>query len=227
MRQAEKLAAIGLLAAGIAHEINNPLGNILGYAKLLMRESDISVGQREKLEVIVEQAKRGNEIVRGLLDFSRQSRPAFASVSMNEVILKALKSLSNQIDRQGIKLVTNLTKIPMVEGDPKQIEQVVVNLLLNSIQAFEDMTDRTISIETGYTDSGVEVRVIDNGHGIPEEILPRIFDPFFTTKPVGKGVGLGLSICLGIIKDHDGSIHVESEKGKGSKFSFHIPAMSA
>ncbi len=227
MRQAEKLAAIGLLAAGIAHEINNPLGNILGYAKLLMRESDISVGQREKLEVIVEQAKRGNEIVRGLLDFSRQSRPAFASVSMNEVILKALKSLSNQIDRQGIKLVTNLTKIPMVEGDPKQIEQVVVNLLLNSIQAIEDMTDRTISIETGYTDSGVEVRVIDNGHGIPEEILPRIFDPFFTTKPVGKGVGLGLSICLGIIKDHDGSIHVESEKGKGSKFSFHIPAMSA
>lgn len=225
-RQAEKLAAIGLLAAGIAHEINNPLGNILGYARLLIDDPNINAGQTEKLEVIVEQAKRGSEIIRGLLDFSNQSRPSFREVSMNEIILKTVKILSNQIERQGIRIKTDLSKVPMVKADPKQIEQVIINLLLNSIHAIEGRPEGTISIETECENHHVEVRVIDNGHGIPEEILPKVFDPFFTTKPVGKGVGLGLSICSGIVRDHDGSIHVESEGGKGTKFSLQIPAMS-
>lgn len=226
-RQAEKLAAIGLLAAGIAHEINNPLGNILGYAKMLTKDSNITADQRERLEVIAEQAKRGGDIIRGLLDFSSQSKPLFREVSINEVIVKAVKILTDHIEKLKIKIKTKLSNVPMVNADQKQIEQVINNLLLNAIHALEGRQKGTITVETEYKYNHVEVRVTDNGHGIPNEILPQIFDPFFTTKPVGKGVGLGLSISSGIIRDHNGSIHVESEEDKGAKFSFQIPAISA
>lgn len=226
-RQAEKLAAIGLLAAGIAHEINNPLGNILGYAKMLARDSDITSDKREKLEVIAEQAKRGGDIIRGLLDFSSQSRPFFREISINEIILKAVKIMSNHPDKLKFRIKTKLSNIPMVNADPKQIEQVINNLLLNAIHALEGIQKGIITVETEYKYNHIEVRVTDNGHGIPDAILPQIFDPFFTTKPVGKGVGLGLSISSGIIRDHNGSIHAESNKDKGTIFSFQIPAMSA
>lgn len=226
-RQAEKLSAIGILSAGIAHEINNPLGNILGYAKLLMNDPEMNERQKEKLGIIIEQARRGSEIIKGLLDFSSQSRPSFTAVNINDIILKTVTILSGLVDRNRVKIRTVLSSIPMVKADPKQIEQVIINLLLNSIDAVEGRPEGTITIETECKNNYVEVRVIDDGPGIPDAILPRVFDPFFTTKPVGKGVGLGLSICSGIVRDHNGSISVESEMGKGTKFSFCIPAISA
>ncbi|GAB4412831.1 MAG: hypothetical protein OHK0032_08910 [Thermodesulfovibrionales bacterium] len=225
-RQAEKLAATGLLAAGIAHEINNPLGNILGYAKLLMSDPDITEGQKEKLDVIIEQARRGSEIIKGLLDFSSQSRPSFRAVDINELILRTVRILSGEVGAKRIKIKTELSNVPMVKADPKQIEQVIINLLLNSIHAIEGRPEGTITIGTECKNNHIEVRVIDDGPGIPDAILPRVFDPFFTTKPVGKGVGLGLSICSGIVRDHNGSISVESEMGKGTKFFFRIPVIS-
>jgi two-component system NtrC family sensor kinase len=226
LRQAERLSAIGLLGAGVAHEINTPLGNILGYAKLLLQEPEMSDKHREKLQVIVEQAKKGSEIIKGLLNFSRQSRPNFKAVSLNELVLRILHGLSTQIERQGVKVVRNLSTVPLVVADPLQIGQVVSNLLVNALHSLERVHRGMIRIENRPGDDYVELRIIDNGPGVSEQILPMIFDPFFTTKPVGEGIGLGLSICSGIIRDHGGSIQAESEPGGTTVFSFRLPVVS-
>ncbi|MDA8086494.1 MAG: ATP-binding protein [Nitrospiraceae bacterium] len=231
MHQAEKLTAIGLLAGGIAHELNNPLGNILGYATLVLkdRESGLAPEHREKLEIIVEQAKKGSDIIRGLLDFSRQSVPSFSDVAIDGIIGKTMRTLQNRFSSQRIKTDVALPGALIVRADPRQIELVVLNLLLNSIQAFEAVSRRDKTIRVGASRDGdfVRVSIADNGPGIPGEVLPGIFDPFFTTKPIGKGAGLGLSICSGIIKEHKGSIHVSSEAGRGTEFVFLLPASGA
>ncbi len=228
MRQAEKLTAIGLLAGGIAHELNNPLGNILGYATLILkdRESGLDPAHREKLEIIVEQAKKGSEIIRGLLDFSRQSVPSFQEVRITDIVRKTTRTLQSRLACQGIKIDSDVADALAVRADPRQIELVFLNLMLNSIQAFEgaDGKGKGISIRAAREGDFVQVSIADNGPGIPEEILPNIFDPFFTTKPVGKGAGLGLSICSGVIREHKGSIRAVSEPGKGTEFIFRLPA---
>lgn len=228
MRQAEKLTAIGLLAGGIAHELNNPLGNIIGYATLLLQDTQSISGprHREKLEIIVEQAKKASAIIKGLLDFSRQSVPSFSRVPLNEIVSKTIRTLQNKIKSQQIEIEVDLAPKSFIRADPLQLELVVLNLLLNSVQAFEGINgkDKTILIKAFRDNDYVQIRIADNGPGIPEEILPGIFDPFFTTKPIGKGVGLGLSICSGIIREHKGSIRVNSEIGKGTEFIFLLPA---
>lgn len=226
MRQAEKLSAIGLLGAGVAHEINTPLGNILGYAKLLLKEPDLRDNHRETLQVIVEQAKKGSEIIKGLLNFSRQSTPSFASVSLNDIVNKVLLELSAQLNRQGISIVRNLPTIPLAEADPLQIEQVISNLVLNSLHALRQTPKGTIIVETESLGPFVETRIMDNGPGIPDTMLPLVFDPFFTTKPVGEGIGLGLSICSGIIRDHCGTIQAQCDPGGMTTFSFRLPVAS-
>ncbi|MCL4536915.1 MAG: ATP-binding protein [Nitrospirae bacterium] len=218
MCQAEKLAAVGQLAAGIAHEINNPLGNILGYAKLLLMDQSITEAQGEKLKVIVEQANKGGQIIKGLLEFSRQKVPVFEKVSLNECVENALRSLGKG---NSIRVVKRLGDIPYVMADPRQMEQVFHNILLNAIQALEG--SGAIEIESKVIGGSIEVSVRDSGPGIPREHLSRIFEPFFTTKPVGNGTGLGLSICSELVKKHGGSIFVESEIGGGTTFSIIIP----
>ncbi len=228
MRQAEKLTAIGLLAGGIAHELNNPLGNILGYATLVLkdRESPLDPAHREKLEIIVEQAKKGSEIIRGLLDFSRQSVPAFKDIPINDIVRKTTRTLQSRLACHGIRIDSTVADGLAVRADPRQIELVFLNIMLNSIQALEgtDGKGKVISIRAACKGDFVQVSIADNGPGIPEEILPNIFDPFFTTKPVGKGAGLGLSICSGVIREHKGSIRAVSEPGKGTEFIFRLPA---
>ncbi len=228
MRQAEKLTAIGLLAGGIAHELNNPLGNIIGYATLLLKDAQSILGpeHREKIEIIVEQAKKGSAIIKGLLDFSRQSVPSFSQVPLDEIVSKTIRTLQNRIKSQQIEIEIDLAPKSIVRADPMQLELVVLNLLLNSVQAFEGINrkDKTILITAFRDNAFFQIQIADNGPGIPEEILPGIFDPFFTTKPIGKGVGLGLSICSGIIREHKGSIRVSSELGKGTEFIFMLPA---
>ncbi len=221
MCQSEKLAAVGQLAAGIAHELNNPLGNILGYAKLLLMEQDTTEFQKNRLEVIIEQAKRGSSIIKGLLEFSHQKMPVFERISLNACIELALRSLSDEIRNNNIEILTGLGTVPYVMADPKQMEQVIYNILLNAIQALEGKGG-IVEIKSEALNGSVEVTIKDNGPGIPKEHLSRIFEPFFTTKPVGKGTGLGLSICAEILKKHSSNICVESEVGKGTKFSFRI-----
>ena len=222
-RRAEKLAAVGLLGAGLAHEINNPLGNILGYSKMLLMEGDLTERQKERLEIIAEQARKGSEIIRGLLEFSRQSTPALAPVNVNEIIAKAIKTSSLLLQTRGIRLDLKPGDVPATKADPVQLGQVIDNLIQNAIHAMEGARDPLLIIETGLKDKEIEISVTDNGTGIPDAVVLNIFDPFFTTKSVGKGVGLGLSICAGIINAHGGSIGVESEPGRGTRIFFSVP----
>ncbi|MEM4262908.1 MAG: ATP-binding protein [Thermoplasmata archaeon] len=222
--QAEKLAAIGQMSAGIAHEINNPLGNILGYAKLLLKDGNLNEVQREKLEIITEQAQKGSGVVQGLLDYSRQTGSRKEAVSINKVIEGVVKLLAPQAEKSKIAIVPHLSDIPDITADPRQIEQVLFNLMVNAMQAIG--ASGTIQVETMISGSRhIEIRVQDTGPGVPEDIQCKIFDPFFTTKPVGKGTGLGLSVCVGLIRDHGGSIDVVSEPGEGATFIVRLPIM--
>lgn len=223
LHQAEKLAAVGRLAAGIAHELNNPLGNIVGYAKLLLKTGNLGDYEREKLSVIIEQAEKGSEIIRGLLEFSRERPLELKNISLNNSIERVLSTMAYMIEPAGIKVYKHLDKIPPVEADESQIEQVLHNIILNAIQAIDGRENGIIDIRTSAPDSTVRISISDNGPGIPKEHLSLIFDPFFTTKPPGKGTGLGLSISLEIIKKHGGSIWAESEPGKGATFHIILP----
>jgi PAS domain S-box-containing protein len=221
--QAEKLAAVGQIAAGIAHEINNPLGNIYGYAKLLLKDKTLTREQAEKIEIIAEQAGRGGVVVRGLLDYSRQPGGRKEPTRVNAAVESVVRLLSPQAEKSGIAIVPVLSEVPDIQADPRQIEQVIFNLVVNAMQAIS--SSGTIRVETSRTASGkAEIRVKDTGPGIPEDLQCRIFDPFFTTKPAGKGTGLGLSICAGIVRDHGGSIDVESRPGEGATFVVRLPA---
>ncbi|MFN3739711.1 MAG: two-component system sensor histidine kinase NtrB [Thermodesulfovibrionales bacterium] len=223
LHQAEKLAAVGRLAAGIAHELNNPLGNIIGYAKLLLKTGNLGDYEREKLSVIIEQAEKGSEIIKGLLEFSHERPLELKRVFINDFIERVLSTMAHIIESSGIKIFKYLNDIPPLEADQKQIEQVLYNILLNAVQALEGRKDGIIEIRTSGLDSTVQISISDNGPGIPREHLSLIFDPFFTTKPPGKGTGLGLSISSEIVKKHGGSLWVESEIGKGTTFHIILP----
>ncbi|MFN3479915.1 MAG: ATP-binding protein, partial [Thermodesulfovibrionales bacterium] len=220
----EKLVALGQLSAGIAHELNTPLGSILGYARLLLKNKKLDEQQRERLEIIAEQAKRSSAIIKGLLNFARQSNPYLRNMKdawINDILTDVLKLLQTEIEKHGINVITDFGQVPAARVDVRQIEQAMLNIILNAIQAIKN--DGEIRIKTFVENNSIKIEVSDNGPGIPEDIRPRIFDPFFTTKPVGEGTGLGLSISAGIISEHGGSIDVESTEGNGATFTITLP----
>jgi two-component system NtrC family sensor kinase len=220
----EKLVALGQLSAGIAHELNTPLGSILGYARLLMKNKKLDAIQKERLEIIAEQAKRSSEIIKGLLNFARQSNPSLRNMknaSINNILTDVLRLLQTEIEKYGIDVMTNFGEIPAIKVDVRQIEQAMLNIMLNAIQAVKNNGE--IRIKTFAENNSIKIEFSDNGQGIPEDVKPRIFDPFFTTKPVGEGTGLGLSISAGIISEHGGSIDVESTEGNGATFTITLP----
>lgn len=217
----EKLAALGQLSAGIAHELNTPLGSILGYARLLLKEQGLSPQEQERLEIIAEQAKRGSTIIKGLLNFTRQSSLEPGDTDMNAVITDGVRILAGEIDKREIAVQMELGEIPVLKADKRQLEQVIVNILLNAMQAIAGPGE--IRIRTRFCDQTVAIEMRDNGSGMSQDVQTRIFDPFFTTKAIGEGTGLGLSICAGIVSAHGGSIQVESEEGKGSCFLISLP----
>jgi PAS domain S-box-containing protein len=222
----EKLVALGQLSAGVAHELNTPLGSILGYARLLLREENLDSHSRERLETIAEQAKRGSSIIDGLLNFSRHSNPFLMNLQLtdvNDVISRVLKILSTETEKRGITVSPELGSLPLIKADKRQMEQVIFNIVLNSVQALRRKKGR-IRVRTSGSGGNVKVEIIDNGPGIPEEIRSKIFDPFFTTKPVGKGTGLGLSICAGIVNEHGGAITLDCAKGSGAVFVITLPS---
>jgi PAS domain S-box-containing protein len=209
----EKMATVGQMAAGIAHEINTPLGIILGYAQLMQDDFVKDSEAYQNLEVIERQTLASRKIVADLLKYSRQSGSARVSVNLNEIINDAVAITEHSLNLSHIKVQVNLAPdLPLLVGDPEKLRQVIVNLLNNAHHAMEDQEKGELLLRTRFDVAAARVvaEVQDNGHGIPEPIKAKIFDPFFTTKPVGKGTGLGLSVSYGIIHEHGGAIEMES-----------------
>ena len=224
--QSEKMASLGSLAAGVAHEVNNPLGGILIYASLLMEDFEAADDPRvQDLKRIVEEATRCKEIVKSLLEFGRQTESRFEPVDINKCIIDGLFFLENQVLFHDVEIVKHLdSSIPLVEGNSNQLKQVFMNMMVNAAEAMSDGGGSlTITTGTGPEGESIFVSFCDTGQGILPEIQLKIFDPFFTTKEVGKGTGLGLSTSYGIIQSHHGNIEVESDVGKGTAFTILLP----
>jgi len=231
--QTEKMSSIGVLATGIAHEINNPLTSVAGCAEALLRRFRDDPALKTDcrldvfphyLEVIVRESYRCKGIIDHLLSFGRKSDGSVTLVDMNIVLLEILELLRHQPGYRQIDVVTNLqADLPRVMGDPSGLRQVCMNLLVNAHQAIKGKGQVTVT--TTYTDDAmVAVRIGDTGSGIAQDTIDRIWDPFFTTKEVGKGVGLGLALTYDIVKRHGGDIQVESRPGEGSVFTVRLPA---
>ncbi|KAA0255806.1 two-component sensor histidine kinase [Acidobacteria bacterium ACD] len=224
VRQAERLATAGRLAAGVAHEINNPLGAILLYANLLVEATPAEDPRRGEMERIAVQAARAKEIVKGLLDFARQTPAELRRVDLNEVVLSVLGLLARQPRLQAVRVRTELSPLPLpVEADPAKLQQVFVNVVLNALDAMKDGGELTVRSGFSEKPGTCRVAVSDTGAGIAAEDLPRVFDPFFSTKEVGEGVGLGLAISYGIVEQHRGGIDIQSVPGAGTTVRVLLP----
>ncbi len=219
---AGKMAALGELAAGVAHEINNPLTGVLTFSSLMLKKADENHPWRKDLETIVQQTSRCRNIVKGLLDFARQRKPDKKKWDIHTLIERTLTLVEKQAPFQNITILKEFgPQIPLLFIDGDQVEQVFMNILLNAADAMTE--GGTLTIKTGWRDGTAEVVFKDTGPGISREHLPRLFDPFFTTKQTGKGTGLGLAISYGIVQSHGGNIQVESEIGKGATFRVTLP----
>ncbi len=226
LTRSEQLASIGRLAAGVAHEINNPLTGVLTFAHLLREKENMDEQDRQDLDLIIHETTRAAEIVRGLLDFARERPSVKQPLALNEVIRRTVKLLGNQRAFHNINVVEDLAEdLPLIHGDQNQLQQVVLNLMINACEAMP--RGGTLLVQTTRTPSGDKVilKVGDTGVGISPEHLEKIFEPFFSTKPVGKGTGLGLSVTYGIVQQHGGTIEVESTVGKGSVFTITFPSV--
>jgi len=222
LTQSAKMASLGIMAGGVAHEIRNPLAIIDSCAQILNKQANDKKVRGPAVEKIRNATKRATEIVNNLLKFARQSEFALELLDIHQVIDNALSLMKNQLSIQHVKLETNYGfNLPKIHGNMNQLQQVFMNLILNTCNAIKEQG--LLRIQTQCIDQVISINFTDNGIGIPEKNLSRIFDPFFTTQPVGKGTGLGLSISYGIIRQHRGNIEVESEPGKGSTFSIKLP----
>ena len=224
--QAEKLATLGQLIAGIAHELNNPLAAMVGHAQMLrLGQQDPKVAARA--DRIVDAAQRATRIVRNFLTVARRHHPERVAVSVNEIVTKTLELLAYQLRVSNIEVESALAPdLPQIAGDPHQLQQVVLNLVNNAIQAMAPGGQGRLGVTSSLSPdrSTIRLAVTDNGPGIPPEHLPRVLEPFFTTKPQGEGTGLGLAIAQGIVTDHGGTIAVESTLGQGATFTVTLPA---
>jgi len=221
LRKTERLAELGTLASGMAHEIGTPMNVILGRAELLMRKSQ-DEPTRKGLATIVTQVERITKIMNQLLSFARRRPAERRGVDLQQVITDVLDVLQEKLRKQRIQVQRMETaSLPKVWADPDQMNQVLLNLLLNACQAMP--TGGRLHLQLRPTERMVELRVQDSGCGMSEDEIKKIFDPFFTTKPVGEGTGLGLTVVHGIIQEHEGTIRVNSHPGKGTTFIVTLP----
>ena len=223
--QADKLSSIGLLAAGVAHEVNTPLAVISTYAQMLAKQVSGDDQKAKLLDKIAKQTFRASEIVNSLLNFSRTSPTDFADVDLNRVIRETASLVEHQFQKAGVTTDLALADyLPTVRGNSGKLQQVFLNLFINARDAMPEgglLTVRTRA-EAGFA----VIEVSDTGQGIPPEYLARIYDPFFTTKGPKKGTGLGLSISYGIVHEHEGIIEVESVPGSGTRFRLEFPGLA-
>lgn len=222
--QADKLASLGQLSAGVAHEINNPMGIILGYTQLMLREEAPDSEKHNDLKIIEKHVKNCKAIVEDLLSFSRSSKTEEKYHKIHVIIDEVLNFVKQHAEVENLEIIRRYDEqVPVILLDEKKIKQVFINLIMNARHAVGG--NGTIEIRTTYDqpNASIQVQVSDSGYGISKTDMQRIFDPFFTTKPTGEGTGLGLSVSYGIIKDHGGEITVESEPGKGSSFTVILP----
>lgn len=223
--QSEKLALIGRLAAGVAHEINNPLTGVLTFAHLLKNKDHMTGQDRHDLDLIINETSRVAEIVRGLLDFAREREAAKELLDLNEVIRRTIRLVKGQNQFNQIEIVEELDEtLPQISGNVNQLQQVLLNLSLNACEAMPD--GGVMTVRTLVCGDRVVLEVHDTGCGIRQEDIERVFEPFYSTKPVGKGTGLGLSVSYGIIEQHGGGIDAESRFGEGTTFSIALPAFN-
>jgi signal transduction histidine kinase len=220
--QADKLSSIGLLAAGVAHEVNTPLAVISTYAQMLAKQISEDEQKSKLLDKIAKQTFRASEIVNSLLNFSRTSTTEFIELDVSKVIQETLNLLEHQLKKSAIEVkLTAESALPPVKANAGKLQQVFLNLFLNARDAME--SGGVLTIRVWSEDGFARIDIADNGQGIQPENLARIYDPFFTTKAARKGTGLGLSVSYGIVREHGGTIEVESRWGAGSRFRVELP----
>jgi two-component system, NtrC family, sensor kinase len=227
--QSEKMASVGQLAAGVAHEINNPLGTILLYSHMILEKLEQKDSRREELDTIAKEATRCRDIVRGLLDFARQRKLQVENVDVNKILEEGLSLVAAQPAFQKVEIAKTLDpSLPATEGDPVQLKEVFLNILSNAGEAMPE--GGRVTVVSRFREAGshpIEIMIRDTGQGIPQENLNKLFMPFFTTKKIGQGTGLGLAIAYGIVKMHRGAIEVQSKVGEGTTFWVKLPAESS
>jgi two-component system NtrC family sensor kinase len=220
--RSEKLASLGKMAAGVAHEINNPLTSILINTHLVLEKLEKNSASRENLNLIADETSRCSEIVKGLLEFSHQNPPEKKFADVNDIINLSIDVLKNQVTFQNIKIKKRLdADLPQIQIDSDKIKQVFLNLMLNAAEAMPDGGSLVIISRLSEKKKNIEIELTDSGLGIAKENINKLFDPFFTTKT--GGTGLGLAVSYGIIEQHKGKIEVKSQEGRGSSFIIKLP----
>jgi signal transduction histidine kinase len=222
---ADRLASIGMLAAGAAHELNEPIGNILGFVQLVQKCPGLPRSAKRDLKKIESASLQAREIIRNLLVFARQTTPTKTRVDLNRIVEEGLLFLEARCIKQGIELLRRLSPdLPEITADPAQLNQVLVNLVLNALQAIDG--DGRITVQTQRHGKVILLVVEDTGCGMTDQVIEQIFVPFFTTKEVGQGTGLGLPVVHGIVSSHGGTIKVDSQLGRGTRFEIALPSGS-
>jgi two-component system NtrC family sensor kinase len=224
LQQADRLASLGQTAAGVAHELNTPLGIILGYTQLLLRSCNVQDGSHEDLEIIQKQTKNCKRIVQDLLKFSRDSQTKKSYVDLIECFNEVISLLGHQFEKEGVIVKSSFEPdLPKIFADGEKLKQVLVNLMVNAKQAISGNGTIIVTAKVDQEQRGILISVSDNGCGMSHKTAEKIFDPFFTTKPVGVGTGLGLSVSYGIVQAHGGRIEVDSKEGVGTTFTVLLP----
>jgi two-component system NtrC family sensor kinase len=226
--QTERLASMGQISAGVAHEINNPLSTILLYSHMLLKHHKQEDAESDEVQMILSEATRCRNIMRGLLDFARQSRVVKEQTDLEALIAEVIYNMQLKAENSHVTLESEIRPgLPAVKVDADQVRQMLANLIQNGIDAIEEQGRVTIAVSKPEDQELLEIVVRDTGRGIPEEVLSEIFTPFYTTKQLGKGTGMGLSIVYGVVKMHSGEISVNSEVGKGATFTIRLPLKDA
>ncbi|HPG00713.1 MAG TPA: ATP-binding protein [Kiritimatiellia bacterium] len=222
LRHADRLATVGQLASGVAHELNDPLGSILGFTQLIEKTPRMPRAALADIAKVKAAALHARDIIRKLMVFARQTPPQYSSVDLNSVVEKSAGLWTWRCEDAGVRVVYELdAKLPSIVADERQILQLTTNLAVNAMQAMTE--GGYLTLATSHGKEWVELSVSDTGAGIPPDILPRVFDPFFTTKDIDQGTGLGLSVVHGIVTGHGGNIRVDSKVGRGTRMHVRLP----
>ena len=228
LMESDRLAAVGELVAGVAHEVNNPLSSISAFAQLLLRDGSLTPTQRESIDVIRAETMRASQVVKDLLAFARRSEPQRVPIDLNGVVTRTLRMRQYQFSEASVRVEQELTSdLPAVLGDARQLQQVCLNLITNAVQAMGASGGGNLLLRTSHDEQSVQLDIVDTGPGISASARAHIFEPFFTTKSEGEGTGLGLSVSYGIVSAHGGKIEVVSTGSDGTTFRVSLPAVNA